>query len=756
MREYKVPRRKKKKNQLGKFIVNGFVIMVAVACAGVAALKLYTMMLPPIKNLESYKPNVVTQIYAEDGEIIKTFTAYTSEKATIKEIPDALKKAIIATEDKNFYSHEGYDLVGLARSVVVNLQSGRFVQGASTITQQLARLLFLNNEKTYNRKIKEFILASRIEKSVSKDKILEMYLNSVYLGSGSYGVAGAAKVYFNKPLNELTLSECALIAGLPQAPSVYSPFNNLNKAINRRNQVLNRMYKMHYITKAQMKQAKEEKVTLNPLPSVYVYNKAPYFVDYVMKELQKMGFSETEIIHGGYKIYTTLDSKAQTAANLAMVNNLKAWGMTGVKNQAAVFSFSPTTGEIITYAGGKNYKETQYDRIAQSVRPPGSAFKPIVYAAAVEKGWGPNDILDDKPVTVGKWSPRNYGSKYRGQIPLYAGLMVSSNVMAVRLIQDVGVRSVITLARALGISTPMEYDSTIALGSNGVKLYDLTVAYGAFANGGFRVTPYAIKRVETNRGKVVYQAQKTKAVKAISYETAATMTAMMKTVVTGGTGRAANIGVPVGAKTGTTDDYRDAWFVGFTPDIVTGVWVGNDDNSVMRGMTGGTVPALIWRDVMKVATARFGNSDFVYPEVEIDYITLPKSMTVEEMKELEERESKIFRNGILDVDMDMDLKLDFPKNLHMRFFNRDEMIKEGTIDVEQSTKTPAKTLDTAKPVSSSIQSIEPINQKLAPIGNNSIIQSQNVEDVKVEQNIDVSVPTNSQSAPTGAPLPGQI
>ncbi len=756
MREYKVPRRKKKKNQLGKFIANGFVIMLAVACASVAALNLYTMMLPPIKNLESYKPNVVTQIYANDGEIIKTFTAYTSERATIKEIPDALKKAIIATEDKNFYSHKGYDLVGLARSVVVNLQSGRFVQGASTITQQLARLLFLNNEKTYNRKIKEFILASRIEKSVSKDKILEMYLNSVYLGSGSYGVAGAAKVYFNKPLNELTLSECALIAGLPQAPSVYSPFNNLNKAINRRNQVLNRMYKMHYITKAQMKQAKEEKVTLNPLPSVYVYNKAPYFVDYVMKELQKMGFSETEIIHGGYKIYTTLDSKAQTAANLAMINNLKAWGMTGVKNQAAVFSFSPTTGEIITYAGGKNYKETQYDRIAQSVRPPGSAFKPIVYAAAIEKGWGPNDILDDKPVTVGKWSPRNYGSKYRGQIPLYAGLMVSSNVMAVRLIQDVGVRAVITLARALGISTPMEYDSTIALGSNGVKLYDLTVAYGAFANGGFRVSPYAIKRVETNRGKIVYQAQKPKAVKAISYETAATMTAMMKTVVTGGTGRAANIGVPVGAKTGTTDDYRDAWFVGFTPDIVTGVWVGNDDNSVMRGMTGGTVPALIWRDVMKVATARFGNSDFVYPEVEINYITLPKSMTVEEMKELEERDSKVFRNGILDIDMDMDLKLDFPKNLHMRFFNRDEMIKEGTIDAEQTQPNTTKVIDTVKTISNTTQPIAPINQKLAPIGNNTIIQSQNIEDVKTEQNIDVVVPTHAPATQQGAPLPGQI
>lgn len=636
MREYKVPKRKK--NETGKIIVNTIVIAAAICLAGIAALKLYTMMLPPIKNLDEYRPNVVTQIYSNDGEIIKTFTGFTSERVSIDNVPDALKKAIIATEDKNFYKHDGYDLTGLARSTIVNIQSGRFVQGASTITQQLARLLFLNNEKTYDRKIKEFILSARIEKSIPKDKILEMYLNNVYLGSGAYGVAGASKVYFNKPLNRLTLAECALIAGLPQAPSVYSPFNDVNKAIKRRNQVLNRMYKMRYITKEEYRAAKEETVTLNPLPSVYIYNKAPYFVDYVMSELESMGFDETDITQGGYKIYTTLDSAAQDAANAAMIKNLKAWGMSGAKNQAAVFSFSPTTGEILVYAGGKNYTESQYDRITHSVRPPGSSFKPIVYAAAVEKGWGPNDILDDKPITIGKWSPRNYGSKYRGPIPLYAGLMISSNVMAVRLIQDVGVRSVISLARSLGITTPIAYDSTIALGSNGVKLFDLTVVYGAFANGGFKVAPYAIKRVETNRGKIVYQAPKPRAVKAISYETAATMTAMMKTVITNGTGRGANIGVPSAAKTGTTDDYRDAWFVGYTPNIVTGVWVGNDDNSVMRGMTGGTVPAMIWRDVMKAATQKYGSKDFEYPQVEIDFVKLPASMTVSQVKEQEEKE----------------------------------------------------------------------------------------------------------------------
>ncbi len=641
MREYKVPKRKN--NETGKVVVNTIVGVIAACFALVVAIKLYTMMLPPIKNLEDYRPNVVTQIYADDGEIIKTFTAFTSERVSIEEIPDNLKKAIIATEDKNFYSHSGYDLTGLARSTVANIQAGRVVQGASTITQQLARLLFLNNEKTYDRKIKEFILSARIEKSIPKDKILEMYLNNVYLGSGAYGAAGAAKVYFNKPLSRLTLAESALIAGLPQAPSVYSPFNDLDKAIVRRNQVLKRMYRMRYISKDEYNEAKEEKVSLNPLPSIYVYNKAPYFVDFVMKELENMGFDETDITQGGYKIYTTLDTQAQNAANEAMIRNVGA-------HQAAVFSFSPTTGAILAYAGGKNYAKSQYDRITNSVRPPGSAFKPIVYAAAIEKGWGPNDILDDKPITIGKWSPRNYGSKYRGPIPLYAGLMISSNVMAVRLIQDVGIRSVISMARALGISTPLEYDSTIALGSNGVKLHDLTVAYGAFANGGFKVTPYAITRVETNRGKIVYQAPKTRAVRAISYDTSAAMTGMLKTVITNGTGRGANIGVPSAGKTGTTDDYRDAWFVGYTPDIVTGVWVGNDDNTVMAGMTGGSTPAIIWRDVMKAATSSFGAKEFEYPDVQIDFVKLPASMSGAQIKAKDEQQKADEEKAAEDVE----------------------------------------------------------------------------------------------------------
>lgn len=615
-----IARRNIKKKKIDSDFVSNlkFLCIVAAAfvLAGFAALQMYLSAQPPIKNLEEFKPNIVTKFYSSDGEIIKTFTAYTFSKVELKDVPEELKEAIIATEDKNFYKHNGYDVFGLARSMVQNVLAGRVVQGASTITQQLARILFLSNEKTFTRKIKELVIAARIEKTISKDQILEMYLNNVYLGSGAYGVEGAAKIYFNKHIKECTLPELALIAGLPQAPSVYSPYNNMDLAIKRRNQVLTRMYKMRYITKDEYKNAKEAKVVLNDMPQFYTTNKAPYFCDYVMNELQKLGFDETEIIHGGYKVITTLDSKAQNAANEAVVRDLKNWGLSGDAKQAAVFSFDPTTGKILVYVGGKDYTKSQYDRVTQAVRPPGSAFKPFVYAAALEKGVSPNDFVDDMPVTIGDWSPHNYGNKYRGKIPVYSALMVSSNVAAARVIQAIGVRSVIQTARVLGIETPLEYDYTIALGSNGVKLFEFTRAYGAFANGGYVVQPYAIERVETSRGKVVYKAPKTKVTHQLSLRTAAEMTAMLRTVITNGTGAAANIGKPAAGKTGTTDDNKDAYFVGYTPNIVTGVWVGSDDNSVMsRSIQGGTVPAIIWKDVMKVATEPYGKLDFNYPEV---------------------------------------------------------------------------------------------------------------------------------------------
>ena len=591
------------------------ILAAAMFLGGIVSLKAYLMMVPPIANLSDFRPNMVTTIYSYEGEVIKTFNACMFSKVSIEEVPKELQQAVIATEDKNFYRHSGYDFFGLTRSMLENILAGKVVQGGSTITQQLSRMLFLSNEKTYTRKLKEIIIAAKIEKSLSKDKILEMYLNNVYLGSGAYGVDGASQTYFNKRLNQLTLSEMALIAGLPQAPSVYSPYNNIKLAEKRRNRVLERMYKMRYIDKETMKKAKAEPITLSTMPRYYTLNKAPYFCDYVMKELEKLGFTEQEISQGGYKIITTLDYNAQLVANETILKTLASWGLTGQKNQAAVFSYSPVDGKILVYAGGKNYGESQYDRVTQAVRPPGSAFKPFIYTAALQKGLGPNDMIDDTPHSIGTWSPHNYGNKYRGRIPLYKALMVSSNVCDVKLIEYVGVRPVIQVARVMGITTPLQYDFTIGLGSNGVKLFEITRAYGVYASGGYKVEPYAIERIESSRGKVLYSAPRTRVEKVLETDIAATMTAMLKTVVKHGTGMAANIGKPCAGKTGTTDDYKDAWFVGYTPSIATGVWVGNDDNSRMGGLTGGTVPASIWKNVMLKATEPYGNENFGYPDI---------------------------------------------------------------------------------------------------------------------------------------------
>ncbi|MBQ6516144.1 PBP1A family penicillin-binding protein [bacterium] len=718
MSEYNVPRRIKKgtgapKKTSNKINISGNLILqillftVAAMLAGIIVFNSYLASLPPITNLSTFKPNLVTKFYSADGEIIKTFTAYTYSKAELKDIPEKLIQAIISTEDKNFYSHKGYDLSGLARSMVANILAGHVVQGASTITQQLSRILFLSNEKTFNRKIKEFVIASQIEKTLDKGQILEMYLNNVYLGSGAYGVQGAARIYFNKELSELTLSEIALIAGLPQAPSVYSPFNNLELARKRRNMVLKRMYKMRYIDKATYKQAKEEEIKLSEMPSLYVHNRAPYFCDFVMKELEKLGFTEDDIVHGGYRITTTLDYKTQVKMNEAIVKQLNAWGLKGDKNQAAAFSFSPVDGRIIAYAGGKDYTKTQYDRVTQAVRPPGSAFKPFVYAAALEKGVKPNDMIDDLPFKAGKWTPKNYGNKYRGEIPVYTALMISSNVCAARLIQYAGIRSVIQLARVMGITTPLEYDYTIALGSNGVKLYEMTRAYGVFANGGYKVEPYGIQKIESSRGKVLYEAPQTRKYKVLSEDTASDMTTMMKTVILYGTGAAANIGKPAAAKTGTTDDYRDACFIGYTPDVVTGVWVGNDDNSRMPGLTGGTVPALIWKDIMIVATQPYGNRDFEYVPIQLKQfkITGAKFITPEEVKKgfekKEKKEEEIRLNGGIDPEAEETLegiKIFKPFDFGNKNDNQTEKVKKTSTDNAkqiQKNKEPVKEVQMA-------------------------------------------------------------
>ncbi len=744
MSKYIVPKRRKTKKKKKNIInilelisVEGIkktcIFFAACVLAGVVALKLYIAILPPIANLSEFKPNIVTKFLSADGEVIKTYNACTFSKVDPKDIPKELKEAIVATEDKSFYSHPGYDLFGVARSMVGNILAGRVVQGGSTITQQLSRMLFLSNEKSYIRKYKEIIIAAQIEKSITKDEILTMYLNNVYLGSGAYGAEGASQTYFAKHLNELTLAEKALIAGLPQAPSVYSPFNNSKLAIQRRNQVLLRMYKMRYITKAEMKQAQAEELHLTSMPSSYLLNKAPYFCDMIMRELEKQGFSEREISQGGYKIVTTLDYKTQIKTNEVMINMLNAYGLKWVNNQAAVFSFSPIDGRILAYAGGKDYSKSQFDRVQNAVRPPGSAFKPFAYTAAIEKGVSPNELIDDKPFTLGDWSPHNYGDKYRGKIPVYKALMISSNVCAVRIIQYVGVRSVIQIARIMGLTTPLEYDYTIALGSNGVKLYELTRAYGVYANGGFKVEPYGIERIESSRGKVLYTASRPKITKVLRTDTAAVMTAMLRTVIDHGTGMAARISKPAAGKTGTTDDYKDAWFVGYTPTIVTGVWVGNDDNTKMGGLTGGTVPALMWRDIMNVAIESIGSEDFQYPTV----VLKPRGERgrTELTCDDDDDEYTEFQEGYVKDDESQKEKKDKHKKNDA---DNDEMTSESNDVNEQEDEVEVQPLKTSVPTV-----LKPIDNYVAPLPINNLVVPASAPVPSGNNDIDIPMATPS-------------
>lgn len=715
-----VRRRKKQPGCLSYILVS----MISAYLAVILAFNLYLASLQPISNFKDIKPNPVTTIYSSDGENIKTFTAYKFEKVSIDDIPDNLKNAVIATEDKNFYKHRGFDTLGLVRSAITNIKAGSLKQGASTITQQLARILFLSNERTFDRKIKELIIAHRIEKTISKDEILEMYMNSVYLGAGTYGVLSASKTYFDKELDELTLAEAALIAGLPQAPSVYSPFTNPDAAINRRNQVLKRMLKTGYIDKKQYNAALNEPLKLNDKPRIYSFNKAPYFIDFVLRELTDIGFDETEISQGGLKIYTTLNYKDQLAADEAITNGLKNAGLRADKTQMALFAFSPTTGKILAYVGGKNYEKSQYDRIVNAIRPPGSSFKPFVYTAALQQGFSVNDIVDDKPVNFNQWAPRNYGGKFRGKIPLWKALAVSSNVIAASLIDRVGVGSVISVARDLGITTPLQNDLTISLGSNGVKLYDMVVAYGAFANGGFRVRPYAVERVENSRGVVIYEAMPTKVIKVISYDTAAGMTYMLKKVVEVGTGRGAAVGREIAGKTGTTDDYRDAWFMGYSPDVVAGVWLGNDDNSRLPGITGGGLPARIWGNFMKTALSDYPESVFDYP----DFTNKPQSINSEVIYVEDENSTSDDNNSII----------------------IDEDVADGFSDNENSFDDTF--MENKNERSGKKQNVEPVRAPM-PI----IIDKQNNEAPKSRLKVKPMLPFDSSTKPSqtgNAPLPG--
>jgi penicillin-binding protein 1A len=555
-------------------------------------------------------PSPTSQILARDNSLIKAYGKFHHKPVSLSEIPPALIDALLATEDRRFYRHNGIDLPSIARAFVQNVRSQGIREGGSTITQQLARNVFLSNERSVHRKIREAFLALNLERNLTKDHILEMYLNNVYFGEGAYGIGAASYIYFGKSPKKLSKAECALLAGLPQAPSRYSPFNNPGLAVARRNQVLQNMVEAGELSEREARLLNKKKLYLNPqgqnLDSPY---KALFFSQYVVQQvLTELDIDEQTFWQQGIKVYTTLDPKAQQIAEEHIRRLSRANGRTGKQHQAALLSLD-IKGGILAYVGGLNFTTSQYDRVSQARRPAGSAFKVFVYTTAMEKGMSPLKVYQDAPVQYGNWRPENYDKGHHGYMTLAEALVKSNNVVAVKLVHDISPKAVIKTAQKMGITSPMEPHLSLALGTVDVSLKELTAAFNVLNNKGMYTEPYAVERVVGRDGDILFEREYEEN-EVLKRPVRDTMVELMEGVIQYGTGQAAVIKHPAAGKTGTSSDYRDAWFVGFTPGITTGVWVGNDDNTPTWGITGGGLPANIWRAYMSELLAGREKGDF--------------------------------------------------------------------------------------------------------------------------------------------------
>ncbi|MCG8614578.1 MAG: penicillin-binding protein 1A [Desulfobacterales bacterium] len=563
--------------------------------------------LPEINHLKQFKPSAATTVYTADREVISRFYLEKRFPVSIHTIPQNLIHALIATEDRNFYTHAGVNLKAILRAVIHDIRAGGFKQGASTLTQQLAKTLFLSPEKSIVRKIREALLSIQIERRYTKDEILELYLNLIYLGSGAYGVEAAARTYFDTSVAGLTLGQAALIAGLPKAPSVYSPLNNPDLARKRRAVVLKQMLDTGTISQQEHDRAAAEPVavsTRKAKPRI-----APFFTAYVQHLLARMpdiGYAD------GLSIYTTLDLNLQKAAEASVDKHLATLskrmnkrGMADASPEAAVIALAPDTGAIRIMIGGTDFGRNEYNRAVQAMRQPGSAFKPLVYAAALEQGLEQTRTLIDSPLHYPQpdgstWEVKNFSRTFSGEMTLRHALALSKNTPVVRLMEMIGTDNVIEFARRAGITSPLPPYLSLALGTAEVNLLELTSAYTVFANQGVRPAPHAIHRILDADGQVIFS-QTIKKESVTDPVTAAITADMLKAVIYEGTGkRASHIKKDIAGKTGTSDSYKDALFVGFSPDLVCGVWVGNDDATPLGSYETGAKAALpIWTDTME-------------------------------------------------------------------------------------------------------------------------------------------------------------
>jgi len=599
-------------------MVVGIGSLIMATAAGVAALWAFTILprsLPSVKTLETFQPLQGTKVYDDNDELLTELHVERRIFVPLAHIPQTLRDAVIATEDRRFYSHFGVDPIGVARAVYQNYRRGRFVEGGSTITQQLTKVLFLTPDKSLERKMKEAALALELERRYSKDRILEMYLNQVYFGNGAYGVEAASRTYFGKSVTELSVKEAALVAGLPRAPTTYSPFEHSEAAKRRREVVLRRMVEYGALKDADAK--KLARADLGLIPPERRRTTGQYFLEFVQQTLEAK-YGADMVFKGGLNVYTTLNPTMQLVAEQSLRDGLKALegrsktARPGEHPEGAVVTIEPQTGYVRAMVGGYDFFRSEFNR---------SAFKPFVYVAALESGFTPASRVDDAPVSYAiggtgqTWKPENYDRKFRGPTTLQQAVEESINVVTVKLQEQIGLSRTVRVARRFGITSPLDVNLSLALGTSDLTLLELTSAYAALANQGAWLPPTTVRYVTDAQGKLLEESSP-EAKEAVTPETAYVITHMLRGVVERGTGVAAKaLGRPIAAKTGTTNDYSNAWFVGYTPRVATGVWIGYDrPRSLGKDETGSRVAVPIWVAYMGKVLGDSPREDFPVPE----------------------------------------------------------------------------------------------------------------------------------------------
>jgi len=576
--------------------------------------------LPSVESLRSIQLQIPLRVYSTDGKLIAEFGEMRRSPIRFEDIPPDFIRALLAAEDDNFANHYGVDFTSLVRAATQLLASGHIQTGGSTITMQVAKNFFLTNERSFSRKTTEILLALQIERELSKDEILELYINRTFFGANTFGIDGASRTYFGKPASQLTLSEAALLASLPKAPSRMALNRNMAGALARQRLVLNNMREENWITDQDLQAAIGDTPKLSPT-ALANDGDMGYALDFATNEVLKIvGPNSPDLM-----VRLTIDPRLQATGGNVLRQVVGSAGSNGGASQGALFAMS-SEGAIRAMVGGLDYNQSVFNRAVQARRQPGSSFKPLVYAAALEKGVMPTDVRVDGPVKFGDWEPENYGGGYRGAVTIETALALSINTVAVKLAQEAGGRAISELASRFGVTTlPPNPDLSVALGAYEVPLNEMVSAFQVFQTGGNRVTPYIVDEIKTVDGAQVYLHLTSNPVPAYDIARASMMVKMMKKVIApGGTGSRADFGRPAAGKTGTSQNWRDAWFIGFTPDYIAGVWVGNDDEKPMNRLTGGVVSAEIWRKFMMVAHETLPARDFDWllpdpvPETEAD------------------------------------------------------------------------------------------------------------------------------------------